>query len=566
MNCPTEVAIREQSDAVLRVKPRTPSTLSPYQLILLVGVYFIVVAVGLAHHEMWRDELQAWMLARDSHSIPDLLHNMRYEGHPAAWHVLLFLVSRFTRSPVAMQILHLVLATATIFVIVRWAPFTVLQKFLLAFGYFFVYEYAVISRSYVLGALALFSICAVFPSRKHNYLPIALLLAVLANSSVYGLILAFALGITLSVDWIADRNAPTRIPGSRWKALLAAIFAVTAGMIATVQMIPPPDAAFTGAPLAEANWRGRVPQILSIPLRAYIPVPLLSDLHNWNTNLLVDSGYPWHLLAALLSLVLFVGMSLMLLRFPYALLLFALGSGGIMMFTYLRYIGSIRHHGHLFLLLLASLWIARASSIPKNPPHWLHRFLVRAPSPTGQWLTVILIIHVVAGSILYSWDLRKPFSAAQHTAKFIESSGLATLPIVATSRAEASALAGYLDQEIFYLDAQQFGTFVVWGQGGRRVQPDEVMHWVRPLLTRETAPLLLVVEDSIPWDARGSNVQHLAYFPSGIVYEQYHLYLVHSSAAMRTVGKSASPLCQDRVRRLSSKKYRALRARTETGK
>ena len=68
----------------------------------------------MAFHEPWRDEWQAWLLARDSPSLKALLYNMRYEGHPPTWHVVLFALSRVTRSVVALQALQLVLATAAV--------------------------------------------------------------------------------------------------------------------------------------------------------------------------------------------------------------------------------------------------------------------------------------------------------------------------------------------------------------------------------------------------------------------------------------------------------------------
>jgi hypothetical protein len=70
---------------------------------LVTVIFFVVVALGMAHHEPWRDELQAWMIARDSGSLPELFQNIRYEGHPAGWHLLLFVLSRVTRNPAAMQ-------------------------------------------------------------------------------------------------------------------------------------------------------------------------------------------------------------------------------------------------------------------------------------------------------------------------------------------------------------------------------------------------------------------------------------------------------------------------------
>jgi hypothetical protein len=61
----------------------TKSGISPLLFALLVtGAFAIVLLFGMAHHEMWRDELQAWMVAREAHSLGGLLNNMKYEGNP----------------------------------------------------------------------------------------------------------------------------------------------------------------------------------------------------------------------------------------------------------------------------------------------------------------------------------------------------------------------------------------------------------------------------------------------------------------------------------------------------
>ena len=105
-------------------------------------LFFIVALVGVLNHEMWSDELMFWMMARDNHSLGDLIRTLRFEYmHPWLWGILLYGISRFTREPLAMQVFHIAVATAAVFLLVRFAPFTRLQKVLLSFGYFFVYEY-----------------------------------------------------------------------------------------------------------------------------------------------------------------------------------------------------------------------------------------------------------------------------------------------------------------------------------------------------------------------------------------------------------------------------------------
>ncbi|MEO0458839.1 MAG: hypothetical protein AAF152_19975, partial [Cyanobacteria bacterium P01_A01_bin.114] len=128
----------------------------------LTGIFAVIGLVGVLRHEMWRDELQAWLLARDSTSIIDLFQNTRTEAHPALWHLCLYGLAQISHNPLIMQLFHLTVATASVYLIARFSPFTQLQRTLLAFGYFSLYEYAVISRSYALGVFFVFLFCSLY--------------------------------------------------------------------------------------------------------------------------------------------------------------------------------------------------------------------------------------------------------------------------------------------------------------------------------------------------------------------------------------------------------------------
>ena len=52
-------------------------------VIYLAAVFFLV-----SRHENWRDEAQAWLLARDL-NVFQLISQMKYEGHPCLWHLIL---------------------------------------------------------------------------------------------------------------------------------------------------------------------------------------------------------------------------------------------------------------------------------------------------------------------------------------------------------------------------------------------------------------------------------------------------------------------------------------------
>ena len=69
----------------------------------LTGLVAVLLAVGAARHEIWRDEAKAWVIARDSASPGELVANTEYEGHPLAWPLLLFTLTRLADDPIAMQ-------------------------------------------------------------------------------------------------------------------------------------------------------------------------------------------------------------------------------------------------------------------------------------------------------------------------------------------------------------------------------------------------------------------------------------------------------------------------------
>ena len=57
--------------------------------ILLTAVFLVICGFAISRHEMWRDEIQAWLVARDSASLLDLFRNLKYEdGAPLTFELL----------------------------------------------------------------------------------------------------------------------------------------------------------------------------------------------------------------------------------------------------------------------------------------------------------------------------------------------------------------------------------------------------------------------------------------------------------------------------------------------
>ncbi|HEX7185072.1 MAG TPA: hypothetical protein VF756_24805 [Thermoanaerobaculia bacterium] len=478
----------------------------------LVTLAFLVIAgIGIARHEMWRDELQAWMLAADSRSPAELLHNMRYEGHPALWHLLLWGISRWTRNPEAMQVLHLGIAAASVFLFARWAPFPPRVRALFAFGYFPLYEYGVVSRNYALGLLLVLAFCALYPARFRRLLPLGAVLALLANSNPYAWILAVVLAATLVYEGVASEGLRRAVAARPWDAALAALVFGAGAAVAAIQMIPPPDGGYA------TSWWLRLGaeeayMTLATLVHAYLPLPDAGDYAAWNTSFLWSFSY-W--ISALAALVL-VALAVRLLRGARpAVFLYAAGTAALLGFTYFKYFGSLRHHGHHFVLLTACLWLAGEGGEE------------RARSRREAWLTGLLLVHLIGAVTLYALDLALPFSAAKATAEFIARQGLAGMPIAGKQDYGASPVGGYLQRALYYPNSGKTGTFILWNRERVERLPEEAYcRRLQDQVGRHPGGVLLVSTGPLP-ACPAVRSALLARFPLSMVAdERYSVFLL----------------------------------------
>jgi hypothetical protein len=465
--------------------------------------FAVLGGIGLARHEMWRDEMQAWLIPAGSASPGELIHNLRYEGHPALWHILLWVVSRVTARPEAMQVLHLAISAAAVFLFARNAPFSRPVRALAVFGYFPLYEYTVISRNYGLGMLFLFAACALFPARRRSYLPLAGALALLANSNPYAWLLALAFAGTLVLEPLWDREIRSRLRPA--DAVLSLLLFGAAAAMAAAQMIPPPDGSFATDWFFELRL-ARVFRILSAVARAWLPIPNPTEPTAWNTNLL------WHLrngVTALIGVAL-LGAAVAMIgrrrRSRPALVLYLAGTAALLGFSYVKYAGYTRHYGAHFLLFLACLWIAGEQGREKT---------------RDGWLIALLAVQVVAGAWVYGQDLVRPFSAARATAGFLRDPRYAGMLTVGLPDSISTPVAGYLGRPFYYPQSRSFGTYVLWNQDRALQLPfGELCRILRRQVRQHREGILLVLDQPPPLCGARLRPEELAGFRDSLLPEE----------------------------------------------
>lgn len=494
-----------------------------------------LLGITILRHELWRDELQAWQIARGSHGFANLVHNARYEGHPILWFALLSPLAHLHAGPGAMQLLQFFIGATTISVAVWRAPFTVLQKALFVFGYFILYEYGVLTRNYGLGAMLLVITLAVAATNGRRRWPvIGVLLGLMALTSAFGAVVAIAVLLGLGVDeWLRRRNqaGATAAPGT---VLLGAALTVTGLVVAYVQA--------GGTPNDTSNynhWRTNIDvglgaSSVSSVWRALVPIPSL-EREYWNTNIVSARAA----VVGALGLVLFVVVAWLLRDRLGSFVVWVAGVVLIVGFLYTR-IGTAtasRHTGHVFLCLVAAMWLApftqsrahcdRHGARPRFTGFTLTRSINSARTRSAAW-TALLVVQLIAGVFAAGLDLAYPFSNGRDVAQYIQQHRLEDLQIIGLPDTAASTVAGYLDRPIYYLAGSRSGRFVVWNTARNTVQPIDAVIRTQPPF--DTGPRVLVLVNR-PLDDPNLHLRLLAHFDNGIVPDEHFWLYVGTARA-----------------------------------
>ena len=486
---------------------------------LVTAVFVLLTVPRLLLHELWRDEAWQWLVVVESHSFRDLFLGMsRGGGSGYLFPMLSFLGRLVWPSPRSMQLLHGAVAAAAAFAFARWAPLGRRERALFVFGYFPFYEYAVISRSYSTGALLLWLACAATRSRRPA-LALGAALGLLCQTTVYHYILSIALACGWLLDRWLRRREPPQTPQMKplsWADVVGGLVLAGAGAVAgLVQLIQAPGT-------ATLPWRffwhqTAALKVLATPWRAFFPLPR-PELHFWDTNVLD----PWpgvQAVAGLLTLALAVAL---LWRSKVALATFSLGVAGLFAFGYAYFPGVLRHHGQLWLLFAAALWLGDGTGFRDD--------LEDRRSWRSRALFVLLIVQCAAGAFASWMDLRHPFSNGAAAAELmrglirglIRDNGLDQHPLLGHREPPAATVALFLGRPLYSPSRKIFVTHPDWGPRQRELSPEEVRCAARELAAREARDIVLVMNWELPaWgelDAAGSTRGAI------VKTEDYHLY------------------------------------------
>lgn len=410
---------------------------------LVFIIYIAILSFTMFHHELWADELHSWNIAKGSNGFFDMISNTKYEGHPPVWYVILWSISKFTHNLLYVKVVHLIIAVASIYLLLFFSPLPKLTKILIPFGYYFLFEYSVFSRNYAIGILLAFLLCIMLRKNfKNKIFAYYLLLFLLSNTHLLSTLLAASIHAYFLIELIEQKK-------NKMNILLNAVIGFML-MLPSVYFIFPPSSSEMNSHFWLDHWN--VKQLITIvqaPLRSFLPLPAWWTYNFWNTEFLLELQTK---ISALKFINVFVSALLILaalfvlknniksfILFVTNLLLTCI-IGAVFSLT------SARYAGFIFIGFIVSYWLYSYESSTAKAKSFL--------------INCFLFFQLIAGVFIVAKDIKLPFSNSYRVDELVKEVPLNKM--ITTDYWTLNTLSAYEDKPYYCIDLQKQVSFLLW--------------------------------------------------------------------------------------------------------
>jgi hypothetical protein len=479
---------------------KSPSLRNPV-LWTVFGLYVLITGYTMAHHELWGDEIHSWNIAKGSGSFIDLISNIRYEGHPPVWYVVLWAISKFTHNLAYVQTVHLVIALSIVFILLFLSPFPFATRLLLPFGYYFLFEYTIISRNYAIAVLLTFCICLIIKkSFRYKSLLYYLLVFLMSNTHLLAILLAASLHLYFLLVNVEQKKKQSVV-------LLHVLLGLLIFLPSLYFIFPPSD-----SQLNIQFWinRWNVHQLtafIQAPLYAFIPIPAWWLYNTWNSQFLIvarESVGMLRVINLLISVLIPVIAFFILRKNKNAMILFL--TNFLLSFIIAVAVFSLtseRYAGFLFIGFIAAYW----QYCDETPVTSKNKYLVNA----------FLIVQLIGSVFIVSKDILLPFSNAHRVNELLKE-----VPGNEKTVADYWALntiAAFADRPFYCVDLQKEISFIQWNTDLAILQNKKYRYFegIRNLFQKEAINKVYMVSIGSPTKL---------FKADSLLFKSYHVQLI----------------------------------------
>ena len=382
------------------------------------------------YHEFWKDEWQAWLVARDL-SLPKMMAFLNYEGHPSLWYSYLKIWTVFhsiAKEDILLNLAHYLIVGITLLVFFTQLKLDLFHKILLALSYFLFFEYGVVNRAYMLVVMLAFLTIVVM--RQQRWMLTGVLLFLLCQTEVYGNI--FALGFSLFALFKFKDKIRSMWP--MFSLLLT-------GIVAFVVTVFPRGHSDDFSRAYQADLFSL--QNLGLAFQGMVGNTFGIGLFNDTSTSGISS------LGLGLSLVFLLTSSTVFFKHKAVLLAWMTGVVGFVLFATMIFNGGVRQWGMLFVYFICMLELyTEEQGTHKDGRYWLVMLMMIAP-----------VFHNIRACIK---EYHLPFSNAKEAASFIVAKIPENVPIVALNKFETVGAAAYAGWKFYQLPDGTPFTYFKW--------------------------------------------------------------------------------------------------------
>ena len=175
-------------------------------LLLYVGFHLLVVL----HHEAFRDEAQAWTIAKNT-TLPELFADLSIEGHPCLWFLIIRPFAKLGMSFRSFGAVSLVFMGISAALFLFYAPFADLLKVVVLSSFAFCYNSPVMPRTYCVITLLIVCLAMLWPKRLEKPILYGILIGLLFQSHI--ILAGFAGGLVLElfIHWLRGKPRINRL-------------------------------------------------------------------------------------------------------------------------------------------------------------------------------------------------------------------------------------------------------------------------------------------------------------------------------------------------------------------
>jgi len=494
-------------------------------------LFAVLLAFVTYKHEMYLDEAQAWLIARGSPNFLELLHHLRYEGHPALWYLLIYLPSHLSSNMAWMQGINYVLSLGIAWLVLSERRLPLVMRVSIVFSVSVLFYMGVVARSYMLaGVLLIAAARCLLAERRRNWLAITLL-ALAINA--HFLAIPVVVGIFVWLYWLAPTASWSVAVGklkerSFWisAAILGVAFAACYFTLRPAPDIYTPQYDVIG-PLTPGYLVAGIGRI-----SPYFEPSAFSGFVASAQQVLTPWMHP-SLMVALLTIGLWLlGVSALSAR----------RSRWFMISVSLLWTAAVCATVHLPMPLHATLlFVGYVIALMMNQPDGRDRPWLR-PQLSQLVLVILLSMQMLACVQAIVEECLYPFSGAKPTAEWLERTGLTKRPLVINPDLAAPAILAYTGIESAYFPTCRCqGSFVAFRRG-RDLSAEVTLNELQALHREFGAAPVVISYWKLGQDSLQRLGLRLVYVsPNGWFWRNENLFVYDSGDGTTMDGSGAKP-------------------------